>query len=308
MSIPHLNDVIRKDFIQFLNLKDRQITVNTQKRYLSDIQYYVDNYIETSLLINNFELFFNFQAVKNFLSKRRSSTARATLRNFLECLFTNKYIDATLHFEIQEFLKSLKKTKLEQQMVFLNESQLSFIFSDLIRFKDKESDANHLLPLILSLSYNCLFEQEHLMKLKWSDIDLNRKKIRNLRSDLDESIVKWIEMDERTYRLINIYKDHYKTKISETDSFLYINGHPANNKTINAMLQIFKHKANLDILKTTIDIQRLYRSRMLIDLLQSEGRVAIDFIKIVGLKRNTQLEHALEEYLMYEYSKKLLDL
>lgn len=303
MSIPRIYEIIRKDFIQYLNLKERQISPRTQARYLSDIEYYINNYINTTTLINELPLIFIEQRLKSFLKNRKSSTARATLKHFLGCLYENKRIDDSTYIRIHDYLKKLGKTSLEKQMEFLNDEQLNFIFSKQIEYKNKESAEKLILPLVVSMAYNFLFEQEHLIKLKWSDINLNERKVRNLRSELDDTVVKWIEMNNKTYELIKEYQKSCTRKYKMDDSFLYIKNQPANNTTINSILYIFKHKANFNAIKTSVDIQKIHRSRILKELLLTEGKSTIDFIKILGLRRNTQLEHALEEYLMYEYSK-----
>lgn len=299
-----LDEIIRKDFVQFLKLKDSSVSERTIQRYLSDIRYYAENYIDTTIIIKEkgFSVFFKKPEIKNFLSQRRSSTARASLKNFVEMTHENKLIADALYIEVLEYLKSLKKTKVEEQMEFLSERQLLFIQSDLIQYKEKYPEYKLLLPLIIGLSYNFLFEQEHLIRLKWSDIDLEKQQIRNLRNTLDRRALEWLSIPDTIFSLFIVYRDLQKN-IRKDATFLSFQDQPLKNGIVNSVLYTFKHKANKTNMDSSVDIQKIIRSRILKDLIETEGQATIDFIKILGLKRNTQLEHALEEFLLYEGSK-----
>ncbi|MNP48739.1 hypothetical protein D3C76_1428770 [compost metagenome] len=112
----------------------------------------------------------------------------------------------------------------------------------------------------------------------------------------------WISIDQKGCELIKAYQDTV-TNTKNEDAFLVIDGRCATNNSINSVLSVLKRKANINMIKTSVDIQKINRSRILKDLMDTNGKDTIEIIKILGLKRNTQLEHALEEFLLNDNSK-----
>lgn len=306
MSVALIEEIIQKDFIKFLSSKERQISKRTIERYISDIYFYIDNFIKPSAIIDSFDNFFTPNLIRRFLETRKSSTARATLYNFITFLREFEKIKDVKYLELLEFLKELKKTRLEKSMEFLGSDELSFLLGGSINYKQDEMEASIVLPLILSLSYDLLFEQDHLIKLKWSDIELENNRIRNLRSEVNDMACKWIKMSDRLRSLIVSYKTHCAPYKPE-DNFIIFRYKPLDNTSINSLLGILKRVKNRKYLPSSVDIQKLHRSRILKELMDTDGKAAIDFITIYGLSRDTQLQHALQEYLLNINSKMSFD-
>lgn len=299
--IPGIDNIIKTDFLKYLDKKEPAISLRTKQRYLSDINYYVQNYIKNSNVINELDKFFVLKDILSFLKLRRSSTARATITNFMDFLMEYGHLNKLKHIELIEYLKSLKQTIIEKQMVFFDDEKLSFLLNNQIFYNKNDSDeAKNILHLLLTLSYQLIFEQDHLIKLNWSDVDLKRKRIRNLRKD--SLAYEWIHIDDVLHQMLFHHRLRIKNIQSDTPVLTY-KGDRLDNKKINSLLSILKRKQNMNYLKSTTDIQKINRSRILQDLNNSKGISTIEIIKITGITKNTQFEHALEEYLLSEYSK-----
>lgn len=299
-----LESSIRQDFIRYLSLKNSKLSERTKARYISDIDYYIENYIDGDVMVNNYFDFFNKYKIEDYLVNRKSSTSRAALSNLLKFYHNKKRITSDEFLEINEILKSAqKKTQFEYD--FINNAVIQGILNNSINYRFPERDQNNkiLLPLICALSYNFLFEQDHLMKLKWLDINLEQRKIRNLRSVNDEHVKKWIVIDETTYEIIVRYKNSFYDKPKLTDYFLIINGTKADTNSINGVLGVLKRQENMERIGTTVDLQKLIRSKIYNALVESQGTELINYFHLVGLTKATQLEAALRKYIFELNSK-----
>ncbi|MDQ6417999.1 hypothetical protein RB620_00985 [Paenibacillus sp. LHD-117] len=299
--ILRIEDIIKLDFSKYLDRKENSISLRTKQRYLSDINYYVDNYINNSNVIDGLDKFFVTKDILSFLRLRKSSTARAAIVNFMGFLKEYGHLNTLKHVELTEYLKSLKPTIIEKQMVFFDDEQISFLLNNRVVYSKKDSEESQtILRLLLMLSFQLIFEQDHLMKLNWSDVNLDRKRIRNLRKD--SLAYGWIKIDDVLCQMLLEQKQQIKNIQIDTPVLIY-KGERLDNRKINSLLSILKRKPNLTILKTSTDIQKINRSRILQDLNNSKGKSTFEIIKITGLTKNTQFEHALEEYLLNEYSR-----
>ena len=302
ISIELLKHFINKDYAMFLKTKERGLVPRVREQYLRDINNYVENYLEESALID-FNSFFAKHLIKRFLENRTGSTARAALTNFLEllCSADLRKIDLESYFRIKETIQSVKKTP-KEKLDFLTEEDINYIMHE-TEFSIKQTEEKILTPLIFTLAYHMLFEQDHIYKLKRNDVKIEERKIRNLRHDYDESVDKWIEMNLYSYNVIKKYCDQYDGTLNAP--FVIIKGAPANNQTVNKMLHgVYRSTKNRSKLTITVDVQKLIRSRVLIDLRNTQGQSLMKFFEIMGMKRNTQLENALHQYLQEQQDVK----
>ena len=299
--IPSIENIVHLDFLKYLNGKENKISLRTKKRYLSDINCYVENYVNNSNIIDGLDKFFVPRDIESFLNNRRSSTARATVVNFMNFLKEYGHLSTLKYIELNDYLRSLKLTIVEKQMKFFYDEELSFLLSDEIHYgkKDTEEDKT-ILHLILMMSYHLIFEQDHLIKLDWSDVDLNKRRINNLRED--RLAYRWISLNDELLQKLSRMKQN-ATEIKDDSPVLMYKGERLNTNKINSLLSILKRKNNLSILGGSTDIQKINRSRILQDLNNTRGKETIEIIKITGITKNTQFEHALEEFLLSEYSR-----
>jgi hypothetical protein len=150
------------------------------------------------------------------------------------------------------------------------------------------------------MSYHLIFEQDHLIKLNWSDVDLENRRIRNLRKD--RLAYEWISLNNDLCQKLSQLRQNARIIKINTPVLTY-KGERLDTNTINSLLSILKRKYNWSVLNSSTDIQKINRSRILQDLNNSKGEATIEIIKITGFTKHTQFEHALEEFSLNEYSK-----
>ncbi|WP_236339935.1 hypothetical protein [Paenibacillus plantiphilus] len=297
---------ITSDFIVFLQLRNKGISEETQKHYLSDLKYYLTNYFENSTMFENYNDLFDGLKISNYLSKRTGATAKAALSNLLEYyLHTNRLFP-------QDYLNIKKEIKVfvstgNDDLDFLSVEDIKFIFSKNVeyRFHDRDSEARITAPLIWSLAYHALFEQKHIQSLKWNDIYLEGRLIRNFRAKDDSLAGDVIQLDEITIKAIQNYLDYFGSKVKNKETLIQINGKRASNVGINKMLAILNRRVeNNNKLSTNVNIQKMNRSKILHDLQSSNGEQLFNYYKILGNRRNKQLENAINEYLLQVRSKR----
>lgn len=113
---------------------------------------------------------------------------------------------------------------------------------------------------------------------------------------IDRFVDKWLNMDDDSFKIIEKYYNAYNG--TPFEEFVIIMGAPANNRTVNKMLHgVYRSTKNRSRLTTTVDVQKLIRSRILIDLRSTQGQSLMKFYEIMGMTKNTQLENALHQYL-----------
>lgn len=299
--IPSIENIVRFDYLKYLDGKENQISIRTKQRYLSDINKYVEDYIIKSNIIDGLDKFFVTRDIELFLNNRRSSTARATIVNFMNFLKEYGHLSPLKYIELSDYLKSLKPTKIEKQMKFFSDEELAFLLSSKIHYGKKDTEEAKInLQLILMMSYHLIFEQDHLIKLNWADVDLENRRIRNLR--VDRLAYEWISLNNDLCQKLSQFKQNDRIIKTNTPVLTYKGGRLDTNK-INSLLSILKRKYNWSILNSSTDIQKINRSRILQDLNKSQGKATIEIIKITGFTKHTQFEHSLEEFLLNEYSK-----
>lgn len=109
-------------------------------------------------------------------------------------------------------------------------------------------------------------------------------------------------MNDGLWEKLNEMKKNI-TDINDDSPVLIHKGERLNTNKINSLLSILKRKQNLSILGGTTDIQKINRSKILQDLNSTNGKETIEIIQITGITKSTQFEHALEEFLLSEYSR-----
>ncbi|MCM3342035.1 hypothetical protein M3650_26275 [Paenibacillus sp. MER TA 81-3] len=300
---------IDNDFINYLNLKDKEITEETKTRYIDDLQFYKNRCIVPKhIIIEEYKDLFNSYALKDYHNNRKTSTARFAITNLLEFYFKIGRVSPKDYLDIRNELKKYQSKKTDVSD-FLTKDDLTFILSSKFRYSTRRTEEERFLaPLILQLIYYTLFEQNHISQIKWRDIDLVNRKIRNIRSDEDNYCIKWIPLNEDVISLIESYKQFLIKKhneIVQDDYFIYISQSPANNKSLNRIINLLNDtKDNYEKLSGRVNVQKMIRSRILHGLLDTDGRQLIDFYEIVGLSKETQIVTAIKEYFTIINSKK----
>lgn len=290
---------IRLEYQEFLVIKKKGITIQTKERYLNDFDYYTNNYILDKVMVDDYYNFFNDLKLRDYFKKRKGATARATITNLADFFYSNVKLTPNQYLSIKNELKKYGKIN-KEDFDFLSKSDISFIFSDQIeyRFIDRDKEAKIVAPLIWSLAYHQVFEQIHILNLKMTDVKLDNGLIRNLRSDEDELTLKWMRLDDKCRELLYEYLKYRISLKIKSNKLLIIEGKEATNATINKMLSILNNRVeNQNRISTNVHVQKLNRSRIYHALNETKGKDAIAYIHLLGLKRNTQFDNALKQYL-----------
>ncbi|MCY9764400.1 hypothetical protein M5X06_08550 [Paenibacillus alvei] len=290
---------LKDEFIEFLYIRDNTISERTVERYENDLIYFFNNSVSGKVTIDSLNDMFNPIRLKGYFDKRKGSTARATITNLLDFFRHSHKISSDEYINASNELKKYAK-KGNDDVDFLNKADIRMIFSDSIKFLEKDKEANIILPVICSLAYYHCFEQIHLQKLKRSDLKIDEGIIRNLRSDDDESNItlKWINLSDESKYYLSEYLKYIDRVGKRKGNLLYIDGQQADNKSINKMLSIFNERSfNKKQFSTKVHIQKLNRSGIFHSLVDTNGNSAINYFHLFGLKKNTQFEYALEKYL-----------
>lgn len=286
--------------------KDRANTTDTKKRYIDDLEVYIEEHLKFRTLIEDYTDIFNKSDIRAFLTSRKSTTNKYALSNLLSFYHYNERINDSFFLEIKNELKKYKVKK-PKDMDFLSGNDFKFIFDSALESEeyDQEKTEKQLLKLILLLSYNYMFEQRHLFNLLWDDIDIQNRTIRNPRYNAAELNQDKFELNNEVYELLlSLYEMSNKIESK------YIFENMRNDKnSINNLLGILNNRQKNSLqISSKVNLQKMIRSRILLDLMNSEGKSLINFYKIFGVTKDTQLTTAIKEYLVLEKSKMQNDL
>lgn len=297
---------IRTDFTKYLDFKDRANTTDTKKRYNDDLEVYIEEHLKYRTLVEDYTDIFNKSDIKAFLTSRKSATAKYALSNLLSFYHFNERISDSFFLEIKNELKKYKAKK-PQDMEVLSENDFKFLFNSALELEenDKERTEKIILKLILLFSYNYLFEQRHLFNLRWEDIDLKNRTIKNARYNITDLNLDKFEMNTEIYGLvISVYEI-----LGKEDNEYIFESMKHDKNSINNLLGILNgRQKNYLKISSTVNLQKVIRSRILLDLINSEGKSLINFYKIFGLTKDTQLTTAIKEYLVLEKSRMTNDM
>lgn len=297
---------MRTDFSKYLDFKDRANTTDTKKRYIDDLEVYIEEHLKFRTLIEDYTDIFNKSDIRAFLTSRKSTTNKYALSNLLSFYHYNDRINDSFFLEIKNELKKYKVKK-PKDMDFLSGNDFKFIFDSALESEeyDQEKTEKQLLKLILLLSYNYMFEQRHLFNLLWDDIDIQNRTIRNPRYNAAELNQDKFELNNEVYELLlSLYEMSNKIESK------YIFENMRNDKnSINNLLGILNNRQKNSLqISSKVNLQKMIRSKILLDLMNSEGKSLINFYKIFGVTKDTQLTTAIKEYLVLEKSKMQNDL
>jgi integrase len=192
-------------------------------------------------------------------------------------------------------------------MEFLSENDFKFLFNSALEIEenDQERTEKKILKLILLFSYNFLFEQRHLFNLQWGDIDLKNRTIKNSRYNIKDLNLDEFEMNTEIYELVtSVYGI-----LGRKDNEYIFESMKHDKNAINNLLGILNgRQKNFLKISSTVNLQKVIRSRIVLDLINSEGKSLINFYKIFGLTKDTQLTTAIKEYLALEKSRMANDI
>jgi len=288
--------------MKYINGRSKKISDVTVQRYRDDISFFIREYIVDKMMNGDYSSWFTPTILTDFFSNRKSNTAPSAVALLLDMLEQHGRLE--LKFTVQTKRKLTQySSQPPEELNFLNKSDIKFIFGSSVDYNRNDIELSIVAPVIWFLSFCCMFEQTHIMKLKISDINMPGKFVRNIRADQDDTLLKWIRVtDDKMFELLQRYMEYRKTLTVKTDALILYKGKPP--KDLNKFFLVLRDRSkNSDKLSTTVNGQKLIRTRVLFSLIESKGEAAFDLIRIHGIKKNTQLDNALSEYMIIRNSQ-----
>lgn len=286
-----------EEVIEYINGKRKKLSEDTVVRYRDDIFFFLREFIVNKMMIGDYTSWFTSNILKSYFNKRKSNTARSAIAWLLEVLEHHGRLELKFTVQVEKKL-SQYLSESPEELDFLNVSDIKYIFSRSIDYNRNDKELPVVAPVVWFLSFFCMLEPTHIVKLKISDINQSSKLVRNIRADQDDTLLKWIKItDDKAFEIIQGYMEYRKALSVKTDALIVYNGKPV--KGLNKFFLFLRDRSkNSDKLSTNVNGQKLVRTGVLFSLIKSKGKDAFELIRIHGLKKNTQLDNALLEYMI----------
>jgi hypothetical protein len=293
---------MRKEVLEYLNSKDKKLSDDTVERYHDDIDGFLSEYVLGRIMKDDHASCFSSQILKHYFSKPRSNTVPTAIAILITQWEEQGRLELKFSLDIKRKLSKYVIFS-DVELDFLNEKDIGFIFGNSVDYNRNDIEKKIISPVVYGLSFYCGLEQTHIKLLTLSDVNLKSKLIRNIRSDKDETLIKWIKIkDDVLIENLEKYIAYRSTLNLKTETFILFKGKPP--KDLNRFFLILRDRSrNSDNLSTTVDAQKLIRSGILLSLIKSDGMTAIEYIRIHGIEKNTQLNNAFIEYMKIRNSQ-----
>ena len=199
---------------------------------------------------------------------------------------------------IGEAFPKKNERKVEEDIEFYAPQDIKNLFSGRLVFKTTEEAK--ILPLICSFSFFCMMKQGEIAKLKISDVDIENKRVRNIKTVGNEqtNLAEWINLEDITYGyLVDYLKFRESLKVNAEELMVTEGGTPISNKDFNRIFSSVRREENKTLLNGKIIKQELLiRSMMLYILTSTKGQGLYD-IMLTHQPKNRQFIYAFKEYL-----------
>lgn len=287
--------------------EEKGLDERTTNRYISIIENYLKETIRGDIDLSSPELF-TTEKITEFRQILTSKMVRSALNAFNNFLFDRGFIDESLNqLTFKKAINSaFSKTSdgindREDKNIFLSPNDIRTLFSDSISYKSDEE--RFVFPLIVALSYFCLFNQKDIELLRLTDVDLKNKTIRNSRAKPSEDTVSYIQMNDSLFKIFRIYID-YRNKLhtlsGHKDSLVIVKGKTIENGTFGQIYNVINSASKNRGLVKNIPLSSgsLLRSSILYSLRKSSGGAITDISKLLGksLLQNEYFKNAFEEF------------
>lgn len=276
-----------KDFIA-------DLSESTIKQYADIVKLYLKNEALSVVDSDDYESIFTEDKLANLPRYRKNNIGPSALNNLKNYLIKEGKLNRGFDFN---FPPIEEKKKADKELIPLDTIQ-NIILGTNGKFRSPEKEEKVITQCLSAMSYYCIFEQKHILKLKCSDILIDEQRIRNIRVDSQPNevaiLTKWIHLDEEITQYIVAYIDYFeKDMFSDELFFILPDGNNIANKNIVHYFSNYEFKDNGSL---SVGCQGLNYSRIYHYLVATKGRGVADILPIVGL-RNKQLEDALKDYI-----------
>ncbi|MBT2641288.1 HNH endonuclease [Bacillus sp. ISL-41] len=271
---------------------------STFSRYKVILDDYFEKYIIDKIAKGDYAEIFNIDRLS--LIKRKSNNVRPSLLQFLEFLRYESFIEQNVYYQFNNDIKSIffaeeQVENNEDEIDFLTPNDIRTLFSGRLVFKYDYEEA--LIPLVCSLTFFNMFKQEDVVKLLLSDIDFEKKRIRNVRRlEANSDLVEWLSLNDITFEYLTDYLKYRNKQGYSGDILLIMENSTLDNGKINRLFSCFDRVANKGLFRGKKIYQELLRRSMMFHILHStDGR---GIYKILLEQDITKpFEYAFNEYI-----------
>lgn len=280
--------LIMNEFKAFISDKKE----STQNQYVDIVKEYLLNEVLNQIEEDEYEKIFTEDRILDFQQHyRRSRIVRFALNKFKDYLIKKEKLDKYFNFEYK-FLGHENKFSKE---VIPFDIIKNVVLGENTKFRDQTEKI--VTQCMSAICYFCLFEQRHIQMLKCSDVLIDEARIRNVRVDItsdDESIVKWIHIDEEVRKFIVRYIEYFNVSLSSNEAFFKMPGYEKFDMSCrNKLLYNYTFKENGSL---KIGVQQLNYSMIYHYLVATKGSGVADILQIVGFS-NKQFINAVKNYI-----------
>lgn len=277
---------------------------STLFRYKVILDDYFESYVIDKFSSDDYTGIFSTSNLS--LITRKSNNVRPSLTRFLEFLYHENLVEKSTYLQMQDNINSFFSSVAESQhseseIEFLTPNEIRRLFGNRLQFKHKYE--REIIPLFCSLTFFYMFKQEDMIKLKLSDIDLEAKRIKNVRYSENQELVEWLGLNKITLEYLQEYLP-YRNSLGFNRDNLFVmedrygnNIGPLDNEKINRLFSCINRRDNALLFGNKKMYQGLLiRSMMLYILVSTKGEGLYKILLEQELGSRA-LEYALNEYI-----------
>lgn len=281
-------------------IEKRQFQVATTTNYVRIIEVYFDNLVINRIPKNDYIALFDEENLGRIKDLIKNNALRASFLNFLDFLYAEGFIENEIDYlRLKDRIASLITGDTHKNGIinqaFLTPNEIRKLFSDTISYNT--IDEQKITPLVIALSFFCMYKQSDIFKLKIDDVNIENRTIRNIRYNNSSNLVEYIQMNEKFYNIMSEYLNYRSTLNSNSDALIILQGNPIDMTGINGMLWVYKRNGNKEELNSkSISCELLIRS-MMHYLLVSSGEEGLVYIFRLFEKENRHFQYAFNNYI-----------
>lgn len=227
-------------------IEKEQLRSQTVTTYLRIMEVYFDQVIINKIHNNDYVGLFDEKNLMQIRSIIKNNALRATFLNFLDFLKDADFLDDDYEvFQINQKITNIltgENKKAERNVEILTPKEVKNLFEGKFDYKTIEEEI--VAPLIVALSFFCMFKQNEIFKLKLSDVDLKKRSIRNMKYTENINMVEYIKVNDTLYRILQNYIEYRASLNTEFEELIIIQNKPINMNSLNKMLSVYKRVDN----------------------------------------------------------------
>lgn len=241
-------DILIDSFKEYC-LEDVGNSLVTADAYASVLDKFFTKVVVGRVPRNNYQAIFSKGNLKAIRLEVRNNALRAVLKNFLDFLHKEHFIeDQNIYHITKELIgriigETTNKGK-KDSVQYLTRKDLRLIMSHSSEVH-YDGEYQYLTQLVACFSFYCFYQQRHMEKLTLDDVDMENRRIRNLFYKEGLDIAEYISMNDFFCECMEKYLAYRDTLNVEYPQLLIYNGKPITETSgINNCLYVYKNARN----------------------------------------------------------------